>query len=96
MGTIRQNIVNLLQENPMDLFQLALALGLSEKETMLHLPHVARSIAARRGRFRMQPATCRDCGYEFKDRRRISPPGRCPRCRKNRIDGPWYEVSLKR
>ena len=78
----------------MDLYQLAQSLGLPEKEILSHLPHIPRSVTARGGRFEMQPAQCRDCGYPFKDRRRLSPPGRCPRCKKNRIDGPWFRVSF--
>ena len=95
MGTIRQDIISMLQESVMDLYQLSQSLGLSEKETMSHLPHVAQSVTARGGRFDVQPAECRDCGYQYCDRRRLSPPGRCPRCRRNRIDGPWYKIDFK-
>jgi predicted Zn-ribbon and HTH transcriptional regulator len=76
----------------MDIYQLAQSLGQSEKEVMSHLPHVALSVAAHGGRFEVQAAKCRDCGYLYKDRRRLQPPGRCPRCRQSRIDGPWYRV----
>lgn len=92
MGTIRQNIISMLEDQAMDLYQLAQSLGLSEKETISHLPHVARSVATHGGRFEVQPAKCRDCSYLYKDRRRLQPPGRCPRCRQSRIDGPWYRV----
>ena len=92
MGTIRQHIVALLRKGPMDLYLLAQTLGLAEKEIMTHLPHVARSVVAKGGRFELQAAFCRDCGYKFEARSRLSPPGRCPRCKKNRIEGPWYQI----
>jgi predicted Zn-ribbon and HTH transcriptional regulator len=94
MGTIRQEIIRLLQHESMDLYQLAQTLGMAEKEVMTHLPHVAQSVSAKGGHLKLQAALCRDCDFLFKERRRLSPPGRCPRCRKNRIDGPWYKVEF--
>lgn len=76
----------------MDLTALSRALDLSEKELLAHLPHVAKTLAARKGRLALQPARCSDCGFEFRERRRISPPGRCPRCKGSRIEGPWYQA----
>ena len=93
MGTLRQRIIELLSQEPLDAVQLAQALGVREKELFDHLPHIARSVGARRGGLRMRPASCRNCGFEFKERRRLSPPGRCPRCGQSRIDGPWYYIT---
>ena len=91
-GTIRQLIIELLGRAPMDSLQVARALALREKEVAEHLPHIARSIAGRGGRFIMHPARCLNCGYQFKDRRRLKPPGRCPRCKQSRLQGPEYQV----
>ncbi|RJQ68195.1 MAG: transcriptional regulator [Desulfobacteraceae bacterium] len=96
MGTIRQQIIALLERQPMDVVAISQALGIREKETVIHLPHIAKSVAGRGGRLRVRPARCEGCGYEFKDRRRLSPPSRCPRCKTSRIQGPWYEVSQNR
>jgi len=76
----------------MDLTALSRALDLSEQEVLAHLPHVAKSLAARKSRLAMRPARCTDCLFEFRERRRLSPPGRCPRCKTSRIQGPWYQV----
>jgi transcriptional regulator len=91
--TIRQQIVALLSERPMDLVALSQCLGLREKETLAHLPHIAKSMAGRGGRLGVQPAYCEGCGFEFKERRRLSPPSRCPRCKTARIQGPWYRIT---
>jgi predicted Zn-ribbon and HTH transcriptional regulator len=68
-------------------------LKLREKETLFHLPHIAKSVAARGGRLRIRPASCMNCGFEFRDRRRLSPPSRCPQCKQSRIQGPWYQIT---
>ena len=92
-GTVRQQIVDLLETEAMDLVQLAQALGIKEKEVRLHLPHIQKSVAARGGRLTVKPAVCSGCGYKFTDRRRLDPPSRCPRCKQLRVMGPWYEVT---
>jgi hypothetical protein len=93
MPTLRQQIIALLTEKPMDILALSQCLGLREKEILTHLPHIAKSIIGRGGRLRLQPARCEGCGFEFKERRRLSPPSRCPRCKTARIQGPWYRIT---
>lgn len=92
MKTLRQQMMDLLTRAAMDVVALAQALGISEKETKAHLPHIARTVAARGDELRIRPALCDDCGYEFKDRKRLTPPSRCPKCKRSRIYGPWYEI----
>jgi predicted Zn-ribbon and HTH transcriptional regulator len=92
MGTLRQQIIALISEQPMDIVALSQALGIREKETIAHLPHIAKSIAGRGARLKVHPAHCDACGYTFKDRRRLSPPSRCPKCKLARVLGPWYEI----
>jgi hypothetical protein len=91
-GTIRQMMIELLHRAPMDVVGLAHTLALPEKEVLAHLPHIAKSVAGRKGRFIMHPARCLNCGYQFKDRRRLTPPGRCPRCKQSRLQGPDYQI----
>ena len=93
-GTTRQLIIDLLCRAPMDLIQMARVLELREKEVAEHLPHIAKSVAGRGGRFIMHPASCLNCGYQFKDRRRLKPPGRCPRCKQSRLQGPDYQIIM--
>ncbi|MFZ1985720.1 MAG: transcriptional regulator [Desulfatitalea sp.] len=93
MPTLRQQIIALLTEKPMDILALSQCLGLREKEILTHLPHIAKSMTGRGGRLRLQPARCEGCGFEFKERRRLSPPSRCPRCKTARIQGPWYRIT---
>ncbi len=93
MKTVRQQMMDMLSRKEMDIVALSQALGINEKEAKNHLPHIARSVSARGGEFQVRPAVCEDCGYEFRDRKRLSPPSRCPKCKKLRIFGPWYQVT---
>lgn len=93
MKTLRQQMIDLLRQSPMDVLSLSQALAVSEKEIVDHLPHIAKSAAGRGGRLSLRPAYCEGCGFQFKERQRLSPPSRCPRCKSARILGPWYHVT---
>jgi predicted Zn-ribbon and HTH transcriptional regulator len=93
MSTLRQQMIAILQTAPMDRRGLSQALGIREKEVDSHLPHVAKSVVAKGMDWQIIPAFCQSCNYTFKDRKRLSAPGKCPRCRHARIQGPWFKVS---
>jgi len=90
--TIRQGIISLLSEQELDARDLSQELGLKEKEIYEHLVHVERSVAASRGRFVITPSLCLLCGYVFEDRRRLTRPGRCPQCRRSKIQNPSFRI----
>jgi hypothetical protein len=92
MTTLRQRMIELLAERSMDLKGLSSALGIEEREAAAHLPHAAKSMGAKGGRLKVLWATCRNCGFEFKERRKLTPPSRCPQCKQSRIDGPFYTI----
>jgi len=90
--SLRQRITELLEEREMGARELSVALGIPEKEVYAHLPHVARSAGGRNRRFLVTPAQCRTCGYLFRERRRLTRPGRCPRCKRSYLRGPVYRI----
>jgi predicted Zn-ribbon and HTH transcriptional regulator len=90
--TIRQRIISLLSEQEMDARDLSQELGLKEKEIYEHLVHVERSVAAAQGRFVITPSQCLLCGYVFEDRRRLTRPSRCPRCRRSKLQNPSFRI----
>jgi predicted Zn-ribbon and HTH transcriptional regulator len=92
MGTLRQQMISALQHKSMDQRELSQNLGIQEKEVALHLPHIVKSVKAKKMNWQIQPAYCEDCDYKFKDRKRLTPPSKCPRCRSSRIQGPWYRI----
>jgi transcriptional regulator len=87
--TIRQTIQQMLGQEPWSAQELASALLLTPGEVEGHLAHLQRSL---KRRLKVEPACCRSCGYVFEGRRRLDAPGRCPACRGQRIDGPWFRV----
>ena len=90
--TVRQQIIALLREDELGIRDLSQCLGKREKEIRDHLPHVKRSIKAQEGAFKITPARCMHCGYEFKKRKRLSPPSKCPLCKSTRIQDPLFRI----
>lgn len=91
--TLRQELIALLEEGACDQRDISQALRISEKEVPDHLAHVRRSLAAAGRTLEIQPAECLACGFVFKERRRFSRPGRCPRCKQTRIALPRFHIS---
>ncbi|MDJ0781562.1 MAG: transcriptional regulator [Desulfosarcinaceae bacterium] len=96
MGTLRQHLIRLLGKAPMDLCDLAAALGIREAEAAEHLQHVTRTLRSQGRTLKVVPAHCRQCGHAFTKRTRFTRPGRCPRCRSNRIEGAKYFIATQR
>ena len=82
-------MIRLLEQGPLSALDLALALLLTQREVEEHLPHLRRSL---KNRLQITPARCRHCGHVFRDRRRLDAPGRCPNCRLELVEGPWFRV----
>jgi hypothetical protein len=92
--TLRRHMMALLCEQECDARDLSEALGLKEKEVYEHLVHVARSVVAAGGKFNVIPSQCLLCGYVFQERRRLTRPGRCPRCRRSKLQNPSFRIIL--
>jgi predicted Zn-ribbon and HTH transcriptional regulator len=75
-------------------YELARLLAMPERDIEEHLAHIVRSLAkdpARR--FIMEPARCQQCGFVFRDRRRLTCPSRCPTCRSEAICPARYGIA---
>ena len=92
LGTIRQKMILLLEEERLDVRDLSQVLGLSEKDVYAHLEHIQRSVSRQGKNLFMAPCECLSCGYVFKDRKRIKKPGRCPKCRQSHILGAMFKI----
>jgi predicted Zn-ribbon and HTH transcriptional regulator len=90
--TLRQQIIALIEEAPMDARGLSAALRVREKEIYGHLAHVQRTVASGKRRFVIHPSTCIACGFKFAKRRRLTRPSRCPQCKSARLSQPQYEI----
>jgi len=92
MPTLREKIVVLLKESPLDARALSGLLGIREKEIYPHLAHLQRSLRARGERLQIVPYYCRLCGFTFKNRTKLHPPGRCPQCKQGSIEPALFKV----
>jgi hypothetical protein len=91
--TLRRKIRSLLNQQEMDARELSQALGIKEKEVYEHLVHVERSVASSGGKFIVTPSLCQLCGYVFEARRRLTRPGRCPACRRSKLQNPSFRIA---
>ncbi|MBW2124061.1 MAG: transcriptional regulator [Deltaproteobacteria bacterium] len=90
--TIRQQIIGVLSEKALTARDLSRVLGIREREVYDHLVHIARSLSAQNKSLVTMPYRCLGCGYVFDKRKRLTRPGRCPRCRGERIEEPRFQV----
>ncbi|MGH0036877.1 MAG: transcriptional regulator [Myxococcota bacterium] len=92
--TVRRRLARWLAERDCDFEELRSALALSASRLESELRHVQRSARGAGGRLHVEPPRCRACGFAFPGResRHLHPPGRCPRCRSQRIDPPVFRL----
>jgi hypothetical protein len=90
--TLRRQISAMLRRQELDARDLAEVLGLKEKEVYEHLEHIRRSTAATREKLEVTPSRCLLCGYVFAERRRLTRPGRCPQCRRSKLQPPSFRI----
>jgi predicted Zn-ribbon and HTH transcriptional regulator len=91
--TLRQDILEQLAEGPHTARELSALVSIREKEVIPHLEHLQRSLRRKERQLVVEPAECMACGYVFKDRRRLSKPSSCPKCRNQRIEPPVFRLS---
>ncbi|GMV49101.1 transcriptional regulator [Nitrospirales bacterium NOB] len=91
--TPRRRLIELLTGTLLSSHQLAQLLGMPERQVEDHLSHVVKTLARDRTRtFILEPSTCQDCGFTFRDRTKLTRPSRCPRCRSESITAPRYGI----
>ncbi len=92
--TVRQDIIELMKDRPVTPFELSGILRVSEREAAFHLEHALESAS---GRFtvEVEPAHCRSCGFVFRDRKKVTKPSRCPRCKATRVEPATYMLREK-
>lgn len=90
--TMRAEMRDALRDGPLTFRDLSQRLGIREREVPAHLAHLARSLRACGECLVVEPAACLECGFRFEHRERFARPGRCPRCRAERISAPRFRI----
>jgi len=95
--TVRRRLLRWLDEDEYDFEALRDALDLGVRDLERHLRHVEKTLRARGSKLRVTSPQCRDCGFGFPGRtaKHLHPPGRCPRCRGERIDPPRFRATAR-
>lgn len=68
------------------------AVGIMEKDVVHHLESIDKTVRTRKQKLHVSPFFCKDCGFEFKGRRKLKKPGKCPACRDGRIEPAVFEI----
>lgn len=92
--TVRQQLRGLLLREALSFGELRELLGLSVRALEEELRHVERTARGAGERLRIGAPCCLACGFEFRERgaRHLHAPGRCPRCRSERIADPSFRI----
>ncbi len=85
-STIRMEMMALLEVGPMTVRDLSQSLSIMEKEVFDHLVNVEKSLKNKGKILAYDPYRCLNCGFEFKTRKKLTKPGKCPECRAERIE----------
>ncbi len=93
--TLRQAIMKHLEAGPCTTRDLSQLIGIREKEVIPHLEHIQKSLRASGRKLIVLPAQCLSCDYVFKNRKRLTKPSACPKCRKSQIDPPVFSLERR-
>ena len=91
----RKDLIPLLAQTPMTVTQIAKAVGEKPGRIADDLQHLFQSLKHTEYRAVIEPATCRDCGFQFSGDK-ITKPSKCPKCRSRWVSEPVISVQTKR
>ena len=94
-GTIRQQMAVLLEGGWISAKELSGRLHIGEKEVYGHLVHIEKSAPRSGFHLVLKPAACRDCGFVFAKRERLTKPGKCPKCRGTFVEEPLFSLQVQ-
>jgi predicted Zn-ribbon and HTH transcriptional regulator len=94
-STVRQRLGELLRQGEWGFEELRRELEIPARALEEDLRHVERSLKRGGERLQVEPARCISCGFNFRERaaRHLHAPGRCPRCRSERISDPRFHIA---
>jgi len=91
--TIRQQIIESIRGRTLCAKELSVLVRISEKEVYEHLEHIRMSMGRGEHELVVTPARCRKCGFVFRKRDRLNKPGKCPVCRNETIEEPFFSIT---
>jgi len=93
MKTERQRMLGTLTRNELfSLRELKLKFKLTAQEVKDEVEHIFLTAKSQGYSVHIVPAECGSCKYVFKDRRKVSAPSRCPKCKSERVLEPLFKL----
>lgn len=90
--TIRHEISSLLRGEAVSALDISALIRIPEKQVYGHLEHIRLSLRSSGLVLEVTPAECKTCGFVFAKRQRLTPPGKCPVCRREAIFEPLFSI----
>lgn len=90
--TIRIEIMELLKNRELSLIEISKIVGISEKNIIIHIEHIRKSISNSGYFLKIKPAICFSCGFVFRKRDKIKKPTKCPICKSEHIEDPLFKI----
>lgn len=84
MMTRRERMMEMMRQGPISMQHLANFFRVEMRELSDDMEHIRRSVKGE-AELIIDPAACKGCGFQFRERSRIKTPSKCPRCRGERI-----------
>ncbi len=93
MKTERQELLNVLTRNELfSLKELKLKFKMTAQEIKQEVEHIFKTAKNLGYSLHVVPAECSKCKFIFEDRRKVSAPSRCPKCKSERILEPLFKL----
>ncbi|MBD3407660.1 MAG: transcriptional regulator [Candidatus Lokiarchaeota archaeon] len=95
MQTRRQRITELLEEieHPLTVTEICQILEIPQRSLVTEdLKHIAKSVQNDGKQLVARTPTCGKCQFEFKGRRSVKKPSRCPKCKSEWILPPSFII----
>ncbi len=93
--TRRERMMEMMSLEPISLQHLANHFRVEMRELADDMEHIRRSVR-KDADLVIEPATCKGCGFAFRERSRIKTPSKCPRCRGERIMPATFFIQEKK
>ena len=90
--TVRREIISLIEGRSLSAKEISGMVSIPEKAVGGHLSHIQRTLNKTGRRLIITPAECKQCGFIFKKREKLSKPGKCPICRAEMIKEPLFSI----
>jgi len=90
--TRRKEMIELLNKEMYSVSHLARHFKCTISEIIEDLNHITQSMLSKNKRLRSKPPICNHCGFIFKERKRLSRPTKCPKCKSEYITEPYFFI----